>query len=334
MPKFGANRKDIVVGLPPESARDPLPNGSDHTLKSTNKNCPAPPRSPALSPAFSRKNTRGSPRGYVKSRANAINSTLDVIKNSKGDSLSDDGFEYDGVESVSGRSGRSGISGSSPHYYYDLASETNTISGFSTRSADTDYHTIVPSSVKKVFGTAKVKFYGRGKELESLHEVYREVCGKERIGNNAELKRRDSTTSNASTIANQAQKMKESRRNSATSTACSSVCDSQSTPSDRHRTLEQFTRNTALVSGVSGSGKSALVMQFIDDLRNRKDGMNEPLFLAGKFDEMTGTDPFSAIVEAFSVLTSILIDGENSIFAEDLVRIRKDVQENLDQEDV
>jgi len=333
MPKFGANRKDIVVGLPPESARDPLSNGSDHTLKSTNKNCAPPPRSPALSPTFSRKNPRGSPRGYVKSRANTINSTLDVIKNSQRDSLSDDGVEYqnDGVESVSGRSG---ISGSSPRYYYDLASETNTISGFSTRSVDTDYHTIVPSSVKKVFGTAKVKFYGRGKELELLHEVYREVCGKERIGNNAELKRRDSTTSNASTIANQAQKMKESRRNSATSTACSSVCDSQSTPSDRHRTLEQFTRNTALVSGVSGSGKSALVMQFIDDLRNRKDGMNEPLFLAGKFDEMTGTDPFSAIVEAFSVLTSILVEGENIIFAEDLVRIRKDVQENLDQEDV
>jgi predicted ATPase len=60
----------------------------------------------------------------------------------------------------------------------------------------------------------------------------------------------------------------------------------------------------AIISGYSGTGKSALVYRFIDEL----EGQVQPFFfLAGKYEDFQRTDPFSAIVDAFSGFCKFLL---------------------------
>ena len=69
----------------------------------------------------------------------------------------------------------------------------------------------------------------------------------------------------------------------------------------------------------------------------------EPLFLSGKFDELAGANPYSALVEAFTGLTSLLLEGrieedsqhsDRNEYARDLIRIQRDVKVGLRPEDV
>ncbi|CAJ1956049.1 unnamed protein product [Cylindrotheca closterium] len=83
----------------------------------------------------------------------------------------------------------------------------------------------------------------------------------------------------------------------------------------------------ALITGAAGTGKSTVAKQFMDQLEQRSseeaaaDGPVKPFFLHGKFDDIS-VDPFSAIIEAFNGLGSLLTTPEE---ADELKRVRKEV---------
>ena len=223
---------------------------------------------------------------------------------------------------------------------------SNSFSGFSAYSAGTSYtsHTVTESTVAQIFGSTKVKFHGRQKELDVLHGIYNEVCG----GHSG----RDNT--NAKNESEPHIQIPDNIPDYHSTASASKSSVSTSTPS--------VIRKVALVSGISGAGKSALVRHFIKELRQTKNGIGhesgnenenngvhaiEPLFLHGKFDELAGgADPFSAIVEAFTGLVPLLLEGRTVIdnedddddmhneFGKDLVRIQKDVRNSLRPDDM
>jgi len=227
-------------------------------------------------------------------------------------------------------------------------------SGFSTYSFDTHYHTIAESTVAKIFGHSKVHFHGREREIEILRDIYAEVCRKDHTHHHH----------------HHHPKAKESPEAPGTP-------DTNETTDNTDAEKETPKRSVVLVAGLSGTGKSALVREFVEGLKsddaNSTDGhqpheiMPEPLFLSGKYNELAGSDPFSAIVEAFSGLSSLLLTGpqnrrksnestvsvsgsrrrsnestsnqssnssQHNRYAEDLVRIQRDVRASLGREDV
>jgi len=176
----------------------------------------------------------------------------------------------------------------------------------------------------KTFGSTKVKFHGRTRELAVLKEIYNEV------------RMRGAPPSNS----NPDQTEEKSEHTQAT-TSSLSPDDRGGKPSSLPKIIlpdkepPAVKRSVAFVAGISGSGKSALVTQFIEDLKDQQrqnETSRAPLFLSGKFEELAGADPFSAVVEAFAGLTSLLLD--NGEYTEDLARIQKDVKACLGQEDV
>ena len=101
----------------------------------------------------------------------------------------------------------------------------------------------------------------------------------------------------------------------------------------------QMETSVAIIQGLSGTGKSTLVKQFIEDLHNKSlvtGGPTKPYFLSGKYDELSGgDDPFSAIVEAFTGFTqSLLLDLENQgdDTKMEIDRIRHAIQKALGEE--
>lgn len=202
-----------------------------------------------------------------------------------------------------------------------------------------------------------MKFHGRKRELKILHGIYNEICtgGKNSSSNSKSFER------------GEVQQETSPALNSGTSVFAAHGDDTVVTPvaigSDANGRHQQSLKiqlgrqqpSVAFVSGCSGSGKSSLVMHFIDNLMESTAKMKgktttptsigldgnggddrtvEPFFLVGKFDELSGADPFSAIVEAFTGFASKLLDGKNSYHAEGLRRIRRDVRESLRPEDV
>ena len=263
-----------------------------------------------------------------------------------------------------------------------VSSHSRSYSGYSTYSAGTSYtfHTVAESSVAQVFGSNKIKFHGRRKEIDTLHGIYSDVCGRHKE-RDSEVQGNTSngnsnTHSNKSSVGDSHLQQEIQIPDHQSVASKSSV--STSTPS--------IMRKIALLKGISGCGKSAVVRQFIKELRTKPDAnidgeqekteeaekangkpkntsnhtrgrlsskyssinreIRQPLFLAGKFDELAGTDPFSAMVEAFGGLAPLLLegriaryeddntDGENNEYQEDLTRIKKDVKASLRPEDV
>ena len=89
--------------------------------------------------------------------------------------------------------------------------------------------------------------------------------------------------------------------------------------------------SVAIVGGSSGTGKSTLVKQFVDELRekSRLPGAScVPFFIDGKYDELAGADPFSGIVEAFNGFAKGLMEGD----VHELRRIRACIQVQLGSE--
>lgn len=88
--------------------------------------------------------------------------------------------------------------------------------------------------------------------------------------------------------------------------------------------------SVVIIKGASGTGKSSLVKKFVDDITmsalNR--GAKAPFFVSGKYDELSGADPFSAIVDAFSVFSTELLEGDEK----ELKRIRGRLRESLGSE--
>ena len=93
-----------------------------------------------------------------------------------------------------------------------------------------------------------------------------------------------------------------------------------------------------MIKGKSGTGKSTLVKQFVVDLNKKSlvmGGPTKPYFLSGKYDELSGGDPFSAIVEAFSGFAqSLLLDlNDQDLDAKaEVTRIRAAIQTALGSE--
>jgi len=78
-----------------------------------------------------------------------------------------------------------------------------------------------------------------------------------------------------------------------------------------------------LISGISGTGKSALVMKGLRDPA-QKMGIN---FTSGKFDLNNTSLPLSAFVDAMASLTSIIIDGDN------VKEIHDDIEQSFAEDD-
>ena len=158
------------------------------------------------------------------------------------------------------------------------------------------------------------EFYGRAKELRTLHAVYQSMF----LGQG------------------------------------SSQPQSPTSPQAQPETAQNRMSPVALISGHSGCGKSRLVQQFIHELelqgrqeeasggsmgekeksgpvtspkscRSSAEKSNRPFwYLAGKFEELQCADPFSAISQAFSGFCTYLLDGGKDT-AQDLERVRADV---------
>jgi len=88
----------------------------------------------------------------------------------------------------------------------------------------------------------------------------------------------------------------------------------------------------AIIGGSSGTGKSTLIKQFHDDLRERRrlpGASCVPYFIEGKFDELVGgADPFSVIVQAFTSFAEDLKQSDTK----ELERIRSCIQNQLGAE--
>ena len=90
--------------------------------------------------------------------------------------------------------------------------------------------------------------------------------------------------------------------------------------------------SAAIISGYSGTGKSALVMQFVEEInrtasQQQTEEMKSCIFLRGKY-ETQCADPISAIVEALSGLSLFLQQGDSK----ELQRVRNDVQKAIGTE--
>jgi len=89
--------------------------------------------------------------------------------------------------------------------------------------------------------------------------------------------------------------------------------------------------SVAIVGGTSGTGKSTLIKQFQHELREKSKHANGPcmpFFIEGKFDELVGADPFSAIVEAFTGFAEDMIQRDT----QELEHIRSCIQKQLGAE--
>lgn len=102
--------------------------------------------------------------------------------------------------------------------------------------------------------------------------------------------------------------------------------------SSRNDNENENETSIVMVRGLSGTGKSTLVKQFMDDIDRRSQfpgGPIKPFFLYGKYDDLSGDDPFSALVDAFSDFANMLVEGGNK---DELERVRKDINDSLGDE--
>jgi len=101
---------------------------------------------------------------------------------------------------------------------------------------------------------------------------------------------------------------------------------------DRRMERRQGETFVAIIGGSSGTGKSTLIEQFQDELRAKSEipgGPRMPFFIEGKFDELVGADPFSAIVQALTGFAKDMMIQEDM---KELKRIRSRVQKKLGAE--
>ena len=239
-------------------------------------------------------------------------------------------------------------------------------------------------ALQEIFGSTEI-FHGRDRELEILKGIYREICRTDTSPRN-QTKKTDQlslqqSSNHSSNHENQATTIAEddgsqsifsfepetrypSQTHLSQPSHARSYASHYSQPSNHSQThqtnsvtktigesirSEKETRKTvAFISGISGSGKSALVKQFVEDLRKESQiqsddetitaAIGAPLFLTGKFNELAGSDPYSAFVEAFSEINTLLLGKDdhppNKEYESDLVRIRRDVKRKLGREDV
>jgi predicted ATPase len=134
------------------------------------------------------------------------------------------------------------------------------------------------------FSALKVR--GREQEVQRLHSIYSRVTQQQRRTKSIDL------TSSASS----------SRHH-----------DTSSSPA------------VAMIKGISGTGKSTLVKKLIQELEvqdHQSQHAKPYYFLSGKCDELSGGDPFSAIVEAVSGFAKLLVREESK---EELKRIQRAV---------
>lgn len=218
-------------------------------------------------------------------------------------------------------------------------------------------------ALQEIFGSTEI-FHGRTRELDILKGIYREVCRRGTPSKNATLKT-DAFSSQQSSILDEPslnEEPSETILDDLTHTTSSFSPDGEHrslshnshshsasrTISESIRSERQHRRMMAFISGISGTGKSALVRQFVEDLRKESQKQNDddtktpttkaPLFLTGKFNELAGSDPYSAFVEAFTEINTLLLGNDErppkKEYENDLFRIQKDVKSRLGQEDV
>jgi predicted ATPase len=87
----------------------------------------------------------------------------------------------------------------------------------------------------------------------------------------------------------------------------------------------------AMIRGLSGTGKSTLAKQFMDDLERKSEepwGPIKPFLLYGKYDDSSGTDPFSALIDAFNGFANMLANGGKA----ERERVRDNIKKNLGAE--
>ena len=151
------------------------------------------------------------------------------------------------------------------------------------------------NSIRSVVLTIQIKFYGREEQLEQLTKIYQDFC----LG-----------------------------------WASSSAVKAEISSSLETKVGNSSVTPIVLISGYSGSGKTALVEQFADQIETmaRQDStkslINPCYFLSGKYDDVNGADPFSAIVAAFTDFVTNLRQGDN----QELERIKSSILDAVGDE--
>ena len=219
-------------------------------------------------------------------------------------------------------------------------------------------------ALQEIFGSTEI-FHGRTRELDVLKGIYGEICRGDAVaaetttpfGRNQTQKTEESSLSvpevpapdDTTTQTTSSCSPGSGRRSRS---ACGRTVCGESVRSARDHHHHHHRRTVAFISGVSGSGKSSLVRRFVEDLRKESQKIQTddettaatmmiraPLFLTGKFNDTAGADPYSAFVEAFSELTTLLLGNDecpqtNEYYVDDLVRIRRDIEARLGPEEL
>jgi predicted ATPase len=87
----------------------------------------------------------------------------------------------------------------------------------------------------------------------------------------------------------------------------------------------------AMIRGLSGTGKSTLAKHFMDELERKSEepwGPIKPFLLYGKYDDLSGTVPFSALIDAFNGFANMLANGGKA----ERERVRDNIKKNLGAE--
>lgn len=206
-------------------------------------------------------------------------------------------------------------------------------------------------ALQEIFGSTEI-FHGRTRELNILEGIYSEICERD-SANTTTFSRNHTHKTEESSHAELAPSIVDDITQTTSSFSPDSGHQSLSHSASRDicgesiRSFNHHWRTVAFISGISGSGKSSLVRQFVEDLRNesrvKTDGETSkatkaPLFLTGKFNDLAGADPYSAFVEAYTELTELLLGNDEGPqteeYADDLVRIQKSIKARLGPEDV
>ncbi|KAG7369008.1 multi-sensor signal transduction multi-kinase [Nitzschia inconspicua] len=112
------------------------------------------------------------------------------------------------------------------------------------------------------------------------------------------------------------------------------VCGTQECDND-HSNIATYSTPVIVVDGFSGTGKSALVHRFLNELK--EEGMEEnptncPFSMQGKFEELQNSYPYSAVIEALGGFFQSLLFESKQGNTDGLERIRKAIATSLGSE--
>ena len=206
------------------------------------------------------------------------------------------------------------------------SNNTQELSKMVTEAAKSAKKTNNVSSSLARLRLANMKLHGRDDDIQLLKNKLLELKKKsKKVDTNIEesdgIRFRNTGSSLLSTSSSSRGEQQQQQQQQETHQSQDNGQDGQSPPT---KTLESYSMpELVLVSGVSGTGKSALVLK----------GLKEPAermamtFVSGKFDLNNTALPLSAFMDAMTSLTKIINEGDKR------QKIQKDINESISEDD-